>query len=132
MRDRKRSVGVVAAVAVLALAGPAAADRREGLPLGPPSLKETRTTDDLAPGVRYTKIVRGALSAKDGWTADVAVVRGRAEARDLAGRVRAAGFDAETETLERPPDDDGRCPLAARCSRPRTASAPAGRGSFRC
>ena len=106
-----RSVVTIAAVLLIA---PAGAQARQGLPLGPDSLRETRTVDVLAPGVRYTKIVRGALSKADGWTADVAVVRTRAEAQDLARRVRGAGFEAEVETLERPPDDRGRGPLGYR------------------
>jgi hypothetical protein len=93
---------------------PAHAQARHGLPLGSAALHETRTAEALAPGVRYTKIVRGTLSKRDGWTADVAVVRTRAEAQDLARRLRAAGFDAEVETLARPRDDHAAGPLGHR------------------
>jgi hypothetical protein len=106
-----RALAVV--IAVL-LAAPSAAQARHSLPLGWPGLRETRTTDALAPGVTYTKIVRGALSKHDGWTADVAVVSERDAARDLVRRLRASGFDAERETLERPPDDRARGPLGDR------------------
>jgi hypothetical protein len=81
---------ILAILAVLLVAPAARAD----LPLGPRSLHETRTTDRLARGVTYTKIVRGHPSERDGWTADVAVVTGRAAADDLVARLRAAGFDA--------------------------------------
>jgi SPOR domain len=103
-----------AALLVLALllvpAAPAAAE----LPLGARSLHETRTTQMLAPGVTYTKIVRGKLSRKDAWTVDVAVLAARADARALAERLRAAGFGAAVESLERAPDDRRRGPLAYR------------------
>jgi hypothetical protein len=98
----------------LLLALPPAAQAEHGLPLGSPSLGETRTVDRLAPGVTYTKIVRGELSRRDGWTVDVAIVADRAEARALAERLREAGFDAEVEPLERPPDDPARSPLGYR------------------
>jgi hypothetical protein len=104
----------LAVVVGLLLAGPSAAPARQRLPLGAPSLRETQTTDTLAPGVTYTKIARGKLSTKDGWTADVAVVADRAGARDLARRLRAAGFDAQVQTLRRPPDDPARGPLGYR------------------
>lgn len=114
MRDRRRSLVTIAALALLLAIFPAAAHARHGLPLGPPWLDETRSTDVLAPGLAYTRIARGSLSREDGWTVDVAVVRTRVEAQDLARRVRGAGFDAEVETLERPPDDRGRSPLGSR------------------
>ena len=75
-----------------------------GLPLGPPSLPETRTVDRLAPGLTYTKIVRGQLSPDDGWTVDAAVVASAQDAQTEAQRLRAAGFDAETSALPGPPD----------------------------
>jgi len=103
-----RALAVLIAVLLVA---PSAAQARHTLPLGWPGLRETRTTDALAPGVTYTKIVRGRLSKRDGWTADVAVVADRFAARDLVRRLRDAGFDAERNTLERPPDDHARGPL---------------------
>ena len=101
---------ILAALVALTLA-PAA---RAELPLGSPSLPETRTVDRLAPGLTYTKIARGRLSERDGWTADVAVVSDRAAADDLARRLREAGFDAEVSALERPPDDREPGPLGYR------------------
>lgn len=106
-----RALGVLLA---LLLVLPSASQAGEGLPLGPPSLRETRSTDTLAPGVTYTRIVRGELSKRDGWTADVAIVADGGGAEDLAESLRAAGFDADVETLERPPDDPAPGPLGYR------------------
>jgi hypothetical protein len=103
-----------AAVLVVVLYLPVAAEARHGLPLGSPSLRETRTTDVLAPGVTYTRIVRGRPSARDGWTVDVAVVADRDAARDLTHRLRAAGYVAEVERLEQPPDSSARGPRGYR------------------
>jgi Phosphodiester glycosidase/SPOR domain len=93
---------------------PSTAVAHDGLPLGSGRLKESRTVSALAPGVTYTKIVRGELSARDGWTADVAIVATRAEAEDLAQRLEAAGFDAHVSALSRPPDAPGHGPFAYR------------------
>ena len=101
---------LLALAVLLVLAAPAAAE----LPLGARSLHETRTSQALAPGVTYTKIVRGRPSRNDAWTVDVGVLASRADARALAARLRAAGFDAAVESLERPPDDPRRGPLAYR------------------
>ena len=98
---------------VLLVLAPAARAHHE-LPLGSPSLHETRTTDVLARGVTYTKIVRGQLSDRDGWAVDVAVVGDRGDAEDLAARLRAAGFDADVKALSRPPDARRRGPLGYR------------------
>ncbi len=103
----------VAITAVAACLLPTAALAHE-LPLGSPRLHETRTTGRLAPGVTYTKIVRGELSAHDGWTVDVAVVADRAAADALAARLRQAGFDAQVSTLPGPPDAHVRGPFAFR------------------
>jgi hypothetical protein len=92
---------------LLVLAAPAAAE----LPLGSRSLHETRTTRAIAPGVTYTKIVRGRPSRRDAWTVDVAVLASRADARALARRL---GRGARVEPLERAPDDRRRGPLAYR------------------
>jgi hypothetical protein len=90
-----------AALFALLLTLPALA-QAHGLPLGSPGLRETRTVDVLAHGVTYTRIVRGHLSPRDGWTADVAIVADAAAARDLADRLRAAGFAAEVSALHGP------------------------------
>ena len=103
---------VLAVAFLLLLAGGPA--RAHELPLGSPKLHETRTVDRLAPGVTYTKIVRGELSPRDGWAVDVAVVATRSGARDLAQQLEAAGYDADVDALERAPDDRARGPLGYR------------------
>jgi Phosphodiester glycosidase len=70
------------------------AEAHHRLPLGSPSLHEARTTDVLAPGVKYTRIVRGEASPRDGWTVDVAVLAARDEAFALARRLRTAEEEA--------------------------------------
>ncbi len=104
------------ALVILLLAAPPAAGAagRPELPLGSPSLREVRTTEILAPGITYTRIARGRPSRRDGWTVDVAVVPEREAARNLVRRLRAAGFHAKRERLERPPDDPTRGPLGYR------------------
>jgi Phosphodiester glycosidase len=52
--------------------------------------------------VTYTRIVRGAAPARAVWTADVAITAGAGAARDLAGKLRAAGFGARVRALPRP------------------------------
>ena len=98
---------------LLLLLVPSAAGAHGGLPLGSGQLEESRSTDVLAPGVTYTKVVRGELSASDGWTADVAIAA-RAEADDLAQRLQAAGFDAHVTALLGPPDAPSRGAFAYR------------------
>jgi hypothetical protein len=100
--------------AVIAVAPAPAARAADELPLGMPGLRESRTTDTLAPGVTYTRIVRGHRSADDGWTADVAVVPDAAGVDDLVRRLREAGFDADVDALSRPPDDPAPGPLGHR------------------
>ncbi|MCO5998017.1 phosphodiester glycosidase family protein [Actinoallomurus rhizosphaericola] len=60
--------------------GPAEAGRSAGrpattasLPLGPGGLAETRTTQDVAPGVTLTTITRGRVSPDDHWTIEVGI-----------------------------------------------------------
>jgi hypothetical protein len=90
------------ALLALLLVLPVCAQAHGGLPLGSPGLHETRTVDVLARGVTYTRIVRGELSPRDGWTADVAITADAAAARDVAARLRAVGFDADVLALPRP------------------------------
>jgi hypothetical protein len=118
-----RSKGsLLGAVTVLLLAVwavlPAAAQDQTGqfcaaeLPLGSPSLQETRTTEQIAPGVKYTEIVRGEQSRKDFYTVDVAFKADRASAEQVAAQLEADGHDARIETItERAPDDPQTGPL---------------------
>jgi hypothetical protein len=83
---------------VLAAPAPAAA---AGLPLGSPSLSETRSSTRLAPGVRYVKITRGQPDAHSFWTVTAGFTATRAEADTLAGRLQAAGFTPRVERFGR-------------------------------
>src|SRR5918997_1597877 len=82
------------------------------LPLGSPSLPETRTTEEVAPGVTYTKIVRGEQSSNDFYTVDVAFKADRVEAEQVAAQLEADGYDPViVEVTERAPDDPQTGPL---------------------
>ena len=83
-----------------------------GLPLGEPGLKETRTTEQVAPGVVYTKIERGRQSGQDFYTVDVAFTADRAAAEEIAARLEAGGYDPViVEVSDRAPDDPASGPL---------------------
>ena len=77
-----------------------------GLPLGETSLKETRTTEQVAPGVVYTKIERGRQSGRDSYTVDVAFTADQAAAESVATRLRSDGYEPViVEVSDRAPDD---------------------------
>ena len=83
-----------------------------GLPLGEPGLKETRTTEQVAPGVVYTKIERGRQSGQDFYTVDVAFTADRASAEEIAARLEAGGYEPViVEVSDRAPDDPASGPL---------------------
>ena len=82
-------------IVLLVLAAPATA--RGALPLGPASLKETRTAKALAPGVRLTRIVRGGRGGGPWRVYVLEVDRGR-----LAGRLGAVLAGDHVRRLERP------------------------------
>jgi len=83
-----------------------------GLPLGSSGLKETRITERIAPGVTYTKILRGSESSKDFYTVDVAFKADRIAAEEVAARLRSDGYDPViVEVPDRAPDDPVRGPL---------------------
>ncbi|MGH3145425.1 MAG: hypothetical protein ACRDTR_06440, partial [Rubrobacter sp.] len=127
MSPRKDVLCVLAALflsiglAALALApgfvtGSAAAapgDAYKGeLRLGEPGLQETRSTKRVAPGVTYTRIVRGRESNKDFYTVDVAFEARRAAAERVADRLESDGYDPViVKVTERAPDDPRRGPL---------------------
>ncbi len=101
--------------ALLAGSLPAAgwADRGDrpnaGLPLGRPGLPETRESRRLAPGVSYTRIVRGQPSLQDRYTVDVGFRPDRVAARELARRLRSDGhWPRVVRVDERAPDDPQR------------------------
>lgn len=85
---------------------------RGGLPLGKPGLKEARSIEQVAPGVTYTRIVRGEQSKKDFHTVDVAFKADRKAAQSVADQLRADGYKPRIEKVEdRAPDDPARGPL---------------------
>ena len=84
----------------------------DGLPLGGPGLKETRTTERISPGVTYTRIVRGQSSKKDFYTVDVTFEEDRGAAEDIAARLEGDGYDPViAQVTERAPDDPQSGPL---------------------
>ncbi|MFE3974588.1 MULTISPECIES: phosphodiester glycosidase family protein [unclassified Peribacillus] len=62
------------------------------LPLGMPNLQEKRTSMNPAPGVMYTKIIRGETSSKDFYTVDVTFVETQKQAKKLLGNLKRDGF----------------------------------------
>jgi hypothetical protein len=93
------------------------------LPLGAPDLAETRTEEEIAPGVTYIRIVRGAPSPADAYAVDVAFEAAQADAAALADRLTAAGYDARVQTVAtRAPDDATAGPLGYRVRIPSFAS----------
>ena len=85
---------------------------RGELRLGGPGLKETRTTERVADGATYTRIVRGQESKKDFYTVDVAFKADRAAAEEVAARLEADGYDPViVEVAQRAPDDPQGGPL---------------------
>src|ERR671916_3495401 len=112
------SAATVLLLAVCMVVPAAAKDKDAGkysaaeLPLGSPSLQETHTTEQVAPGVTYTKIVRGEQSRKDFYTVDVAFKADHAAAEQLAAQLETEGYDAViVEVTERAPDDPQTGPL---------------------
>jgi hypothetical protein len=83
-----------------------------GLPLGKPGLKETRTTQQVAPGITYTRIVRGEQSKKDFYTVDVAFKADQSSADGLAAQLQSDGYESMVQEIsERAPDDPQSGPL---------------------
>jgi hypothetical protein len=114
-----RKLALLAGVAVLGttLQAPAAVAHGRGLPLGPRDLPETRSVEQLQPGVTLTTIVRGAPDPANTWTVEVAIpggsgspdpdtpptaVSGREHADTLAANLTAAGFTARVEEVTTP------------------------------
>jgi hypothetical protein len=76
------------------------------LPLGLPSLEETRTTTEVAPGVIYTLIERGEPSETDSFTVDAAFTAERSAAENIAAQLTADGYEPRVERIfKRAPDD---------------------------
>ena len=102
---------VLASLALVAAAKPAGSHVGE-LPLGKPGLGEKQTTQQVAPGVTYTRIERGEQSEKDFYTVDVTFKADRSEAESVATRLRSDGYEPRIEEVsERAPDDPESGPL---------------------
>ncbi|MFF7635133.1 phosphodiester glycosidase family protein [Kitasatospora sp. NPDC008050] len=102
--------GLLAVIAPFTVAAaPYRATGHQGLPLGSAGLPQTRTVQQIAPGVSLTTIVRGRVSPADHWTVDVAVPTGavpptldpdtpqsvlgsQANADAIAAKLTAAGY----------------------------------------
>lgn len=72
------------------------------LPLGRPSLDETRTTERVAHGVTYTRIERGEQSEEDFYTVDVAFKADRATAGPSHPTARSSPAQAKAPTGSAP------------------------------
>lgn len=103
-------LSILATVATVAFTGAgtatARADDAHVLPLGGSGLPETRTTTTLAPGVTYTKIVRGYQSASEYWSVQPGAFQTEAEADSLAAELDSAGHPATVVEIDRRPVDD--------------------------
>ncbi len=112
---RAAVVAVAFAVAGMAPAVEEAqgAGRHPGeLPLGRPGLAESRRSQEVGPGVTYTRITRGSTSRHAAYSVDVGFRGERRDARALAKRLRADGYHARLLRIaERAPDDPARGPL---------------------
>ena len=103
-------LGTLGLASTIAAAPNASATRGE-LPLGDPGLKESRTTERVAPGVTYTRIERGRESRMDFYTVDVAFREDRAAAEEIADRLRSDGYRPRVERVsDRAPDDPAEGP----------------------
>ncbi len=102
-------------------AAPPAPGTAAALPLGPAGLAEHRTTTTLQPGVTLTMIERGEPDPATVWTVEVAIPGGsgspdpdapptalsaQPQAEELAGELRADGFDARVERVTTPATAD--------------------------
>lgn len=118
MNHRKNILHVLAALSLAAvvlapgLASAKPENKPGELPLGNPGLEETRSTERLAPGVTYTRIIRGEQSKKDFYTVDVAFEADREAAAEVADELKADGYKPRVERVaERAPDDPEGGPL---------------------
>ncbi|WP_188195083.1 phosphodiester glycosidase family protein [Nonomuraea sp. SYSU D8015] len=111
MRRRAGRFGVIGGLAVACLvagqvataapipsaerlpSGPVSVTSAARLPLGPASLREERTSRQVAPGVTHVAIERGQSSPGDFWTVTIGVATTEEEASELERRIRAAGYE---------------------------------------
>ncbi|KAB8319423.1 sporulation domain-containing protein [Tolypothrix campylonemoides VB511288] len=82
------------------------------LPLGQSNLNESRVSNQLAPGVVHTVIVRGEQSDRGVYTVDVTFKATREDAQTVAESLVALGYEPRVEPiLQRAPDDPDSGPL---------------------
>ena len=117
-------VMLICLLLALSLAAPTATaatrDANTGeLPLGKPGLKETRTTQEVAPGITYTRIVRGEQSKKDFYTVDVAFEADQSSADGLAAQLQSDGYEPMVQEISE------RAPMILRADHSATWCAPA-------
>ncbi len=110
MNLRRNALYTLVALFLVALgltpASAAPQNKPPELPLGKPGLQETRTTEQVAPGVTYTRIERGKQSKKDFYTVDVAFEADRAAAESLVEELKTGGYEPRIERVsKRAPDD---------------------------
>lgn len=125
-----RALAVLTLLTALPITGTAVAQgaapaTAHPLPLGPGSLAEHRTSRTLAPGVTYTRIVRG-YESRDYYSVEVGDFQTQAEAKAAAAKVVAGGHRANVWRIDkRPQDDPSPAPLlwVVRSGRYRTEAA---------
>jgi exopolysaccharide biosynthesis protein len=82
------------------------------LPLGQSNLSESRVSNQLAPGVVHTVIVRGEQSDRGVYTVDLTFKAIREDAQTVAESLVALGYEPRVEPiLQRAPDDPDSGPL---------------------
>lgn len=98
------AAGASAVAAVAAVAGRAGAvdPLLAPLPLGPAGLAESRTVEQLAPGVSLHKVLRGQVDPDDVYTVSAGFATTEAEAVALEDKVRAAGFEPRRDASSEP------------------------------
>ncbi|WP_017314326.1 phosphodiester glycosidase family protein [Mastigocladopsis repens] len=84
----------------------------QSLPLGKSNLNESRVSNQLAPGVLHTTIVRGEQSKRDVYTVDVTFKATSQEAQTVAESLVALGYQPRVQPIvQRAPDDPDSGPL---------------------
>ncbi|WP_377914222.1 phosphodiester glycosidase family protein [Bacillus songklensis] len=110
------AVALTAAVTPPIMAHPSVVQASEtaekSLPLGNPSLAESREETKIAPGLTHTHITRGYQSEKDVFIVDVGFFEEKQEAQLLMKKLEADGYDPRMEIIhERASDDNEKGPL---------------------
>ncbi|MGH3086415.1 MAG: SPOR domain-containing protein, partial [Rubrobacteraceae bacterium] len=104
---------LIAVMVVTLFASGASVDAEDSLgesPFGPPGLPEFQTRAELAPGLGYTRVVRGETSEEDSYTVDVVLTENREHADEVAERLRDDGYEPRVEEVSDRPQDDPEYP----------------------